>query len=108
MRGDLLLPSDSLSSVDEGRYLAVREPKTALRGRGKVQHICVKEAGFVGFLERVLAEVVAEEPLPMRSESGGTPFWSSWRCQNRLSFCLAAYVAEVQFVKIKLVRDFKS
>ena len=43
-------------------WLSVHQ-KTAFRGRGKVQHLCVKETLIVKFLEAALASLSPEVPL---------------------------------------------
>ncbi|OLQ00509.1 hypothetical protein AK812_SmicGene16820 [Symbiodinium microadriaticum] len=62
-RGDLLLPSDTLSELALGAFMAVRSPKTAFRGKGRLQHIAVKDSAFVSFLEKTLGEDDPQTPI---------------------------------------------
>ena len=79
-RRDLLLPSDSLSDISAGCYLAVRSPKTAFRGSGKVQHLCVKETTIVRFLEAALGPLVADEELYPGSSGAFRRRWDELLC----------------------------
>ena len=76
-RRDLLLPSDTLSLPGAGCYLAVKSPKTAFRGKGKTQHLCVKETFFVHFLEACLGQLEPEEDLYPGSAGA---FRRRWDC----------------------------
>ena len=62
-RGDLLLPSDTLGELALGAFMAVRSPKTAFRGKGRLQHIAVKDSAFVSFLEKTLGEDDPQTPI---------------------------------------------
>ena len=62
-RRDLLLPSDSLSAPEVGVFLCVRAPQTASRGRGRVQHVCIKTLEIVLYLEWVFGQDSPDEPL---------------------------------------------
>ena len=76
-REDLLLPSDSLATLDVGCYLAILSPKTAYRGKGRVQHIAVKDLRFVAFLERVMGSAPGEVMLYRGSPAAFRRRWDS-------------------------------
>ena len=92
-RKDLLLPSI-------GTFMAVRSPKTAFRGKGRVQHICVKDVGFSNFLEAVYARTSPEDMLyngsasSRPSESDGTSSCRFWLSQDLFEILRAGYAAE--------------
>ncbi|CAE7651862.1 unnamed protein product [Symbiodinium sp. CCMP2456] len=75
LRKDLLLPSDALSPLATGTFMAVRGPKTAFRGKGRVQHLCIKDAGFSAFLEYVYSRVPPDERLYRGSASAFRKRW---------------------------------
>ncbi|CAE7307382.1 unnamed protein product, partial [Symbiodinium sp. CCMP2456] len=75
LRKDLLLPSDTLSPLATGSFMAVRGPKTAYRGKGRVQHLCIKDASFSAFLEYVYSRVPPEERLYRGSASAFRKRW---------------------------------
>eukprot|EP00438_Fugacium_kawagutii_P001991 Skav236445 [mRNA] locus=scaffold2857:243088:244701:+ [translate_table: standard] len=56
-RGDLLLPSDLLETDRGVAFLCIRQPKTRYRGRGRVQHLKVKNALAVPYLEHTFAKL---------------------------------------------------
>ncbi|CAE7208765.1 unnamed protein product [Symbiodinium microadriaticum] len=74
-RKDLLLPSDTLSDLSVGAFMAVRSPKTAFRGKGKVQRICIKDVDFCIFLEHVLSRAPPEDLLYRGSPSSFRKRW---------------------------------
>ena len=74
-RKDLLLPSDTLSEPSVGTFMAVRSPKTASRGKGRVQHICIKDVSCSLFLEAVFARASPEEMLYSGSPSAFRKRW---------------------------------
>ena len=76
-RRDLLLPSDTLSPLSAGCYMAVKSPKTAFRGGGRTQHLCVKETFFVQFLEASLRNLEPDEALYPGSAGA---FRKRWDC----------------------------
>jgi len=56
-RCDLLLPSDLLETDTGVAFLRVRQPKTRFRGRGRVQHLKIKNPLVLPFLERVFGQL---------------------------------------------------
>lgn len=56
-RCDLLLPSDLLETDTGVAFLRVRQPKTRFRGRGRVQHLKIKNPLVLPFLERVFGKL---------------------------------------------------
>ncbi|CAE7238074.1 unnamed protein product [Symbiodinium sp. CCMP2456] len=74
-RKDLLLPSDTLSPISVGVFMAVRSPKTAFRGKGRVQHLCIKDTGFCSYLESVYARASPEDLLYNGSPSAFRKRW---------------------------------
>ena len=42
---------------------SLKAAKTAFQGKGRVQHVCVKEPAFIQFLERILAGRPPDEPI---------------------------------------------
>ena len=50
LRMDLVLPEDLFDPVARFAFLKVRKPKTKRRGRGRVQHLKIENAGAVRFL----------------------------------------------------------
>ncbi|CAE7735292.1 unnamed protein product, partial [Symbiodinium necroappetens] len=75
-RKDLLLPSDTLSPASIGTFMAVRSPKTAFRGKGRVQHICIKDVDFSLFLEGVYAKVPPDDLLYNGSPASFRKSWA--------------------------------
>ena len=75
-RKDLLLPSDTLPGIEVGVFMAVRAPKTAFRGKGRIPHVCVKDRAFsIIFLELVFERVPAEDMLYRGSASSFRKRW---------------------------------
>ena len=53
LRSDLLLPCDLLLSERLVCYLKIRAPKTGRRTKARVQHLSVRNADVLPFLEKV-------------------------------------------------------
>lgn len=62
-RCDLLLPSDLLETDACCAFLQIRQPKTRFRGRGRVQHLKVKNALVLPYLEAVFGNLDPCLPL---------------------------------------------
>ena len=94
-RRDLLLPSDSLSDLNSGCYLAVRSPKTAFRGAGKVQHLCVKEPKIV-----LLPGGLRGGGAVREYKAGAEISSLMWRMRIRHMATLESYLQEVSAVSV--------
>jgi hypothetical protein len=62
-RHDLLLPSDLAETESAVAFLKIRLPKTRFRGRGRVQHLKIRHAASLPFLERVFGALDPCLPL---------------------------------------------
>eukprot|EP00435_Cladocopium_sp_Y103_P042123 s672_g11.t1 len=62
-RHDLLLPSDLAEAESAVAFLRIRLPKTRFRGRGRVQHLKIRQAACLPFLERVFGKLDPCLPL---------------------------------------------
>ena len=82
LRRNLSLPRDFLE--DSGAaYLEVRQPKTAGRGGARTQHARVTDIRSVRFLDGLLGELPAAEPLyPLSSSSPMGWTWSLYFAQQ--------------------------
>eukprot|EP00438_Fugacium_kawagutii_P014015 Skav204090 [mRNA] locus=scaffold3129:371114:378324:+ [translate_table: standard] len=57
LRGDLVLPMDQFESSGSFAFLKVSNPKTKRRGRGRVQHLKLRNPEAIRFLEKSLGSL---------------------------------------------------
>eukprot|EP00438_Fugacium_kawagutii_P021961 Skav208057 [mRNA] locus=scaffold1124:175499:180298:- [translate_table: standard] len=74
-RSDLILPSDQFDESKTFAFLRVSNPKTKRRGRGRVQHLKIKNAEAIQFLEHSLGPLAPGLALFPLSSSAFRARW---------------------------------
>ena len=86
-REDLVLPSDAFDSSMPVAFLRVKKPKTARRGKVRVQHLKISNGQVIEVLEYIFGPLdfslrLFPKSLPLHVELAGRRFWTPLQSQS--------------------------